>query len=133
MVGMDYSSTNWTSIENNLGRSAKLPSTSTMAFGAEYTPDFESISNFFKRTTYRVGYSYSTTPYDFAGNGRFAKDQFISGGFAFPLRNFLNYVNVSYQFGRRGLLADNALEEQYHRVVIGLTLGDAWFQKVKLN
>lgn len=133
MVGVDYSSTSWTSIENNLGRSAKLPRTSTIAFGAEYTPDFESISSFFKRTTYRVGYSYATTPYDFAGNGRFAKDQFVSGGFAFPLRNFLNYINVSYQFGRRGLLADNALEEQYHRVVIGLTLGDAWFQKVKLN
>lgn len=133
MVGIDYSSTSWTSIDNNLGRSAKLPTTSTIAFGAEYTPDFESISSFFKRTTYRVGYSYATTPYDFAGNGRFAKDQFVSGGFAFPLRNFLNYINVSYQFGRRGLLADNALEEQYQRVVIGLTLGDAWFQKVKLN
>ncbi|MEY3645415.1 MAG: hypothetical protein RL127_123 [Bacteroidota bacterium] len=133
MVGVDYSSTSWTSIDNNLGRSAKLPTTSTIAFGAEYTPDFESISSFFKRTTYRVGYSYATTPYDFAGNGRFAKDQFVSGGFAFPLRNFLNYINVSYQFGRRGLLADNALEEQYQRVVIGLTLGDAWFQKVKLN
>jgi hypothetical protein len=133
MVGVDYSRTNWTLIENNLGRSAKLPVTSTVAFGAEYTPDFESISSFIKRTTYRIGYSYSTTPYDFAGNGRFAKDQFVSGGFAFPLRNFLNYINVSYQFGRRGVLADNALEEQYQRVVIGLTLGDAWFQKIKLN
>lgn len=133
MVGVDYSRTNWTAIQNNLGRSAKLPTTSTIAFGAEYTPDFESISNFFKRTTYRVGYSYATTPYDFAGNGRFAKDEFVSGGFSFPLRNFLNYINISYQFGRRGLLADNALEEQYQRVVIGLTLGDAWFQKVKLN
>ncbi len=133
MVGIDYSRTNWTSIDNNLGRSSKLPTTTTVAFGAEYTPDFESISSFFKRTTYRIGYSYSTTPYDFAGNGRFAKDQFVSGGFAFPLRNFLNYINVSYQFGRRGLLADNALEEQYQRVVIGLTLGDAWFQKIKLN
>jgi hypothetical protein len=133
MVGVDYSRTNWTSIENNLGRSAKLPTTTTISVGAEYTPDFESISSFIKRTTYRVGYSYATTPYDFGGNGRFAKDQYVSAGFAFPLRNFLNYINVSYQFGRRGLLADNALEEQYHRVVLGLTLGDAWFQKVKLN
>ena len=52
---------------------------------------------------------------------------------ALPLRNFLNYVNVSYQIGKRGALADNMLEEQYQRVVIGLTLGDIWFRKVKID
>lgn len=133
MVGVDYVRTDWSKVDNNLGRSAVLPVSQQVSIGAEYTPDFESISNFFKRVTYRVGVSQTTTPYDFAGNGKYAKDQSLSLGVALPLRNFLNYINVSYQIGKRGSLTDNRLEEQYHRVVVGLTLGDIWFRKVKID
>ncbi len=133
MVGVDYVRTDWSKVDNNLGRSAVLPISQQISVGAEYTPDFESISNYFKRITYRVGVSQTTTPYDFAGNGNFAKDQNISVGLALPLRNFLNYINVSYQIGKRGTLADNLLEEQYQRLTIGLTLGDIWFRKVKID
>ncbi len=133
MVGVDYVRTDWSKVDNNLGRSLKLPVSEQISIGAEYTPDFESISNYFKRVTYRVGISSATTPYDFAGNGIYAKDQSISLGLALPLRNFLNYVNVSYQLGKRGNLADNLLEEQYHRLTVGLTLGDVWFRKVKID
>jgi hypothetical protein len=48
------------------------------------------------------------------------------------LRN-LSYFNLAYQVGIRGVLADNGLEEQYHRITIGLTLSDLWFQKQKIN
>ncbi|WP_395767058.1 hypothetical protein [Aquirufa sp.] len=133
MVGVDYVRTDWSKVDNNLGRSKALPTSEQISIGAEYTPDFESISSFFKRVTYRVGVSQTTTPYDFGGNGKFAKDQSLSVGVALPLRNFLNYVNVSYQLGKRGTLADNSLEEQYHRVVIGMTLGDVWFRKIKID
>jgi hypothetical protein len=133
MIGMDYVRTDWSKVDNNLGRSTVLPVSQQLSIGAEFTPDFESISNYFKRVTYRVGLTQITTPYDFAGNGKYAKDQSVSMGVALPLRNFLNYVNVSYQIGRRGLLADNLLEEQYHRVTIGLTLGDIWFRKIKID
>jgi hypothetical protein len=91
------------------------------------------LGDVYKRQTYRVGVSQTTTPYDFVGNGKYAKDQSVSFGVALPLRNFLNYINVSYQLGKRGSLADNMLEEQYQRLVIGLTLGDIWFRKVKID
>jgi hypothetical protein len=133
MIGVDYVRTDWSKVSNNLGQSTALPVSQQVSIGAEYTPDFESISNFFKRITYRVGVSQTNTPYDFAGNGNFAKDQSVSFGLALPLRNFLNYVNVSYQIGKRGSLADNLLEEQYQRIVIGLTLGDVWFRKIKID
>lgn len=133
MIGVDYVRTDWSKVDNNLGHSTTLPVSQQISIGAEYTPDFESISNFFKRVTYRFGVSQTTTPYDFVGNGKYAKDQSVSFGVALPLRNFLNYVNVSYQIGKRGALADNMLEEQYQRVVVGLTLGDIWFRKVKID
>ena len=132
MVGIDYSQTDWTSVDNNLGRSGKLPKSSKISIGGEYTPDFTSVSNFIKRMTYRIGYSHTTTPYDYSGNGKYAVDQNLSAGVSVPLRN-LSYVNIAYQVGRRGLLADNGLEEQYHRITVGLTLSDLWFVKQRIN
>ncbi|MFL0161432.1 hypothetical protein [Aquirufa salirivi] len=132
MIGIDYSRTDWTKVDNNLGRSTKLPVSSRWSVGGEYTPDFEAISSYFKRATYRAGFSYSTTPYDFLGNGKYAVDKYVSLGVALPLRN-LSFLNIAYQIGKRGVLGENGLEEQYQRITIGLTLSDLWFQKVKLN
>lgn len=132
MVGVDYTYTDWSKVNNNLGRSATLPASHKISVGGEYIPDIESVSNYFKRTTYRMGASYEKTPYDFLGNGNYAVDKNLSFGVAFPLRN-LSFLNVAYQVGRRGLIIDNGMEEQYHRLTIGLTFSDLWFQKQKIN
>jgi len=132
MVGVDYTHTDWTKVTNNLGRSASLPASHKVSVGGEFIPDIESVSNYFKRTTYRMGASYEKTPYDFLGNGNYAVDRHVSFGVAFPLRN-LSFFNVAYQLGRRGLITENGLEEQYHRITIGLTFSDLWFQKQKIN
>jgi hypothetical protein len=51
MVGIDYSQTDWTAVDNNLGRIGKLPKSSKISIGGEFTPDFSAISNYFKRIT----------------------------------------------------------------------------------
>jgi hypothetical protein len=132
MVGVDYSYTDWSKVNNNLGRSATLPASHKVAVGGEYTPDIESISSFIKRTTYRMGASYEKTPYDYLGNGNYAVDKNLSFGVALPLRN-LSFLNIAYQVGRRGLVSENGMEEQYHRLTLGLTFSDLWFQKQKIN
>ncbi|MHA8107776.1 hypothetical protein [Aquirufa sp. A-Brett2-W8] len=132
MVGVDYTYTDWSKVANNLGRSASLPASHKVSIGGEFTPDVESLSNYFKRTTYRLGASYEKTPYDFLGNGNYAVDKHLSFGIAFPLRN-LSVFNVAYQVGRRGVITDNGLEEQYHRLTLGITFSDLWFQKQKIN
>lgn len=132
MVGVDYTYTDWTKVNNNLGRSSALPVSHKVSIGGEYTPDIESISSFIKRTTYRLGMSYEKTPYDFLGNGNYAVDKHLSFGVALPLRN-LSFLNLAYQVGRRGVISDNGMEEQYHRLTLGLTFSDLWFQKQKIN
>jgi hypothetical protein len=119
-------------VNNNLGRSATLPASHKVSVGGEYTPDVESVSSYIKRTTYRLGASYEKTPYDFLGNGNYAVDKNLSLGIAFPLRN-LSFLNIAYQVGRRGLVSENGMEEQYHRLTLGLTFSDLWFQKQKIN
>ena len=132
MVGFDYTYTDWSKVNNNLGRTATLPSSHKVSIGGEYTPDIESVSSYIKRTTYRMGASYEKTPYDFLGNGNYAVDKNLSFGIALPLRN-LSYLNIAYQVGRRGLIAENGMEEQYHRLTLGMTFSDLWFQKQKIN
>ena len=132
MIGVDYTYTDWSKVNNNLGRSATLPASHKVSVGGEYTPDVESVSSYIKRTTYRFGASYEKTPYDFLGNGNYAVDKNLSLGIAFPLRN-LSFLNIAYQVGRRGLITENGMEEQYHRLTLGLTFSDLWFQKQKIN
>ena len=132
MFGVDYTTTDWSKVTNNLGRSTSLPTSHKVSIGGEYTPDIESISNYFKRTTYRVGGSIEKTPYDFLGNGSYAMDKNVSFGVALPLRN-LSLLNIAYQLGRRGLITENGMEEQYQRITVGLTFSDLWFQKQKIN
>lgn len=132
MVGVDYAYTDWKKVSNNLGRSSTLPVSHKVSMGGEYTPDIESISSFIKRTTYRMGVSYEKTPYDFLGNGNYAVDKHLSFGVALPLRN-LSFLNLAYQVGRRGLISENGMEEQYHKLTLGLTFSDLWFQKQKIN
>jgi hypothetical protein len=132
MVGLDFTHTDWSKVNNNLGRSTSLPSSYKVSVGGEYTPDIESVTNYFKRTTYRMGATFEKTPYDFFGNGSYAIDQNLSFGVALPLRN-LSSLNIAYQVGRRGLITENGMEEQYHRITLGLTFSDLWFQKQKIN
>jgi hypothetical protein len=132
MIGVDYTNTDWSNVTNNLGRSTSLPTSHKVSIGGEFTPDIESVSNYLKRTTYRMGASIEKTPYDFLGNGSYAIDKNLSFGFALPLRN-LSLLNIAYQIGRRGVIIENGMEEQYQRITLGLTFSDLWFQKQKIN
>ncbi len=131
-VGMDYSSTNWSKIDNFLGNSGKLPTTYKIAIGGEFIPDFEAVSSYFKRISYRAGFNYATTPYSIVENGKYASETNFTFGLGLPLRN-LSYLNLSYQIGKRGSVTDNGLEEQFHRITLGLTLSDLWFIKQRIN
>ena len=132
MVGVDFSTTNWSNIDNFLGNLSALPTTYKIAVGGEITPDFESVSNYFKRIIYRAGFNYGTTPYSISNSGSFAKEMNATFGIGLPLRN-LSFVNLSYQIGKRGTIANNGLEEQFHRITLGLTLSDLWFVKQRIN
>ncbi len=131
-IGLDYSSTNWSKIDNFLGNINKLPNTYKIAVGGEFIPDFEAVSSYMKRLSYRAGFNYATTPYSVLDNGSFATETNFTFGVGLPLRN-LSYLNLSYQVGKRGTVSSNGLEEQFHRITLGLTLSDLWFIKQRIN
>ena len=131
-IGVDYSTTNWSKIDNFLGNSGTLPTTYKIAIGGEYIPDFEAVSGYMKRISYRAGFNFATTPYSILDNGKYASETNFTFGLGLPLRN-LSFLNLSYQVGKRGSVANNGLEEQFHRLTLGLTLSDLWFIKQRIN
>ncbi|MBP6385682.1 MAG: hypothetical protein KA313_03380 [Pseudarcicella sp.] len=132
-VSLDYSGTQWSDYRNINGlANAFLRNSQTVALGGEFTPDFNSISRYWKKIQYRAGVSYSNTPFTTALSTESAKDFHASLGMSLPIRN-LSYLHLSYTLGKRGLVKTFGLEEQYHKFTLGFTFSDLWFQKVKID
>lgn len=131
-IGLDYIETDWSRLTNNLGNSQGLNVSRQWVLGGEFTPDFGSVTNYWKRVTYRFGLNAQTTAYRLNANDPAAKEQFVTFGMALPLRN-LSYLNLSYQLGKRGSIDANRLEEQFQRITLGFTFSDVWFVKQKIN
>jgi hypothetical protein len=130
-VSLDYSYTNWTNFKDFSGNTSGLQNAHKIALGAEFIPDFGAVTGYFKKVIYRGGLSYTQMPYTYTGTTQM-KDMNLNVGFSFPLRN-LSYANVAYSYGKRGTLSTNGIEEVYHKITLGFTLSDLWFQKVKVN
>ncbi len=132
VVSLDYSMTQWTSFKNISGSNEGLKNAYTVAVGAEYIPKFDAISGYFNHVAYRVGASFTQSPYTLTGTTG-AKDYNFSVGASFPLRT-ISYMNLGIVHGKRGVLSTNGLEEQYTKIVLGFSLGDFnWFRKPKID
>ncbi|WP_187263396.1 PorV/PorQ family protein [Pontibacter beigongshangensis] len=107
----------------------------TMALGAEYTPDPNSVSNYLKRVTYRGGVRYGDSPYTV--NGEQLKDMALTVGMTFPIGQASMYdyyqLNTAFSAGRRGTTANGLIQENYFDFSIGFTINSRWFLKRRLE
>jgi hypothetical protein len=99
-----------------------------IAVGSETTPDSYS-ENYFKRVTYRVGFSFEELPY--LANNNKVKDIGINFGLSLPAGR--SSLDLGFKYGQRGNRADTYLEENYFRLYFGLTFNDQWFIKRKFD
>jgi hypothetical protein len=127
-ISADYAVQKWSQYRMNGLADANFKDAQTIAIGGEYTPN-ANAAGFFKKTTYRLGYSNTTTQYFL--NNQQIKDNSISAGLMIPLGRSLSYANISVVAGQRGNI--NVVEEKYLKMVVGFTLNDRWFYKVKID
>jgi hypothetical protein len=123
----DYILTNWSKYADINGASS-LKNTSGIALGTEYTPNINAFS-YFKKVTYRFGVSSTKTP--FAIGGQQQDDRNVSVGLMLPMGRSASYANFSFVAGQRGTKA--TISDSYLRMVMGFTLADRWFYKVKID
>jgi len=102
--------------------------------GGQFTPDANSISNYFKLMDYRLGIKYDKT---FVKIGNNDINQYaLNFGFGFPLprnRSSFYKVNLAAEVGQRGTEKNNLVRDRYINIHLGFTLNDKWFQKTYID
>lgn len=122
-VGTEFSMQDWSKFESINEEDEGLKRSWKIAAGGEFTPDPLATSNYFKRVTYRAGFSYEKNP--FAVNNNQVKDLGINFGFSLPAgRSSLDWA---FRIGKRGDKTENTLEESYYKIYFGITFNDQWF------
>ncbi|HRY98321.1 MAG TPA: hypothetical protein P5550_04615 [Bacteroidales bacterium] len=93
--------------------------------GFSYIPDHTSVSGYWDKVTYRAGIRYGSTYLQLRENH--LSDLGISFGLGLPLRRSRSVVNVGFEYGRRGTTAADLIQENYFRVVLGVSVYERWF------
>ncbi|GGZ83638.1 hypothetical protein [Algibacter mikhailovii] len=106
---------------------------STLSIGGFFIPQYNSFSNYFKRTVYRAGMRLEKT--GLVINDESIKEFGITFGIGLPIGDtrLLSNANIGLELGQRGTTKSNLIEENFINVQLSLSLNDRWFQKRKFQ
>ncbi len=135
LIGMDYRMGTWSDF-SIADVNQNLQDTYGFSVGGQFTPDFTSINNYFKRVEYRMGFQYDKTYIQM--NKQDIKQMAVTFGLGLPLSNMergaFYKMNLTAELGQRGSLTNGLLQERYLNFHLGFTLNDArWFQRFKFD
>jgi hypothetical protein len=102
--------------------------------GGQFTPNINSLSNYFASVDYRLGFVYDQT-YLYVNNTNI-KRYAATFGLGMPLRaNTSSFykINIAAEIGKSGTLVNSLVKENYVNVHLSFTLNDKWFQKYKFD
>ncbi len=127
-IGAEFQKQYWEEYQSfNVNDSLK--NTFRIGLGMEIIPNYNSVNSYFKRVSYRFGIKYEQTPLSL--NDTRINDFGISFGVGLPLRNSRSTVNLGVEYGRRGTVKNNLIQENYFKFMIGITMHQRWFTKPK--
>ncbi|MBS1680249.1 MAG: hypothetical protein JST48_00910 [Bacteroidetes bacterium] len=129
-VYLDYRSFDYRTTDHN----TQYIGTPTVGYrsglGVEFVPNPEDFTNYFSRVSYRLGASYEKSP--MLVNKNPLIDAGVTFGFSLPVNRF-STVDLAFKVGRRGTVSENAAQENYFRMIFGITFFDQWFIKRKFD
>ena len=98
--------------------------------GGYYIPEFSSITSYWKKVVYRIGFRSETKGYLI--NNHSIKENGVTFGLGLPMAGYSN-TNVTFELGSLGTKKDGLIKENYWAVRLGFSLNDLWFVKRKYN
>ena len=126
----DYSMQNWADY-TLLGKSDDLSNSMRLSGGLQYTPEFNSVTKYYKRMQYRLGAAYSNTPLTL--NDTQLKEMSVSFGFGIPVRKSRTKYDVSLTLGQRGTTNNSLIKEQFVKFGLSVSYDGIWFVKRKYD
>ena len=126
----DYSLQDWTEYRI-FDESDNLANSSRISGGIQYTPEYNSVTKYYKRMDYRFGGSYGNTPLQFDNMQLIEKS--ISFGFGIPVKKSRTKYDFSCTLGQRGTLEGKLIKEQFIRLGLSVSYDGIWFVKRKYD
>lgn len=134
-AGVDVRYQQWSNFRDFEGTNDNMGDQVRIGVGGEFTPDPTSVTSYFKRVTYRIGFTYENTPFQVTGaDGSLnqVNDIGINIGWTLPVSRISN-LDFALKYGVRGDVDETFIQEEYFKVYLGVTFNDQWFIKRKYN
>ena len=129
-IGAEFQKQYWKDFKS-FNVSDSLNNSIRLGLGMEIIPNYNSVNSYYKRVSYRFGIKFEQTP--LSVNNTRINDFGISFGIGLPLRNSRSTVNLGMEYGQRGTVKNNLIQEKYFKFSIGITMHQRWFNKPKYN
>ncbi|MDR0438273.1 MAG: outer membrane protein transport protein [Bacteroidales bacterium] len=130
VIAAEYSAVNFKNYREFSERDPNLSNAYTFRAGMELKGR-RLDNDFLNRLTYRVGYHYGTNYIIF--DDREIKQFGVSFGVGVPIRRSFTRVDFAVEIGRKGRVDAGQIQENYGRIVIGLSAFDRWFMRPKFD
>ncbi len=127
---VDYSLQDWADY-TMFDESDNLANSMRISGGIQYTPEYNSVTKYYKRMDYRFGACYSNTPLQF--DNRQLTEKSISFGFGIPVKKSRTKYDFSCTLGKRGTVEDKLIKEQFVRLGLSVSYDGIWFVKRKYD
>jgi len=101
-----------------------------ISFGASYLPaKFDVQANYFKHIEYRIGARYDNGYLNIAGIPIVTTG--VSAGLGLPVGKYKSKLNLTAEYFVRGTTNNSLIQENYFRIILGVTFTDKWFDRYK--
>ena len=128
IVSMDLNWRNWKEY-TSYGRSDSLQNSLSVHLGGEYVPKHNSVTSYWNSVRYRIGFRYENTYLEI--NNTPIKEFGISFGLGFPFKRSKSMLNFAFEFGNKGTVENNLVQENFFKFTFGLSIYERWFVKNK--
>lgn len=128
VFGIDFNWTQWSHFARE-GATENLQDSWHVSAGFEYMPNYSSVSNYFRRASYRIGGNYE---HGFLSlHDRSLNKVGITAGISLPLPKSLSKVNLAVEVGQYGTKQNGLIQERYLKFDVGVSVFERWFMKRK--
>ena len=134
LVLANYSSQNWSDYSLTFGEEIEednLENSVCVSSGLQYTPEFNSVTKYWKRINYRMGARYDKTYLNLKDLQLTEKS--LSFGLGLPVKRSNSFYNIGMEVGKQGTTQDKLIQERFVRFTFGVTFKGLWFVKRKYD
>ncbi len=130
LFAADYYYQDWTKSNIESVESFSLTKEYNISAGLEFIPKLGG-NKLRENIRYRIG-GYYKNSYLQSGNNNINLSG-VTFGIGLPFKGSSNILNASFEYGKRGTIENNLLQEKYLLFSFSLSLHDYWFRKFKFN